>query len=898
VTVGLERRLPGAFAVLALCAALLAAGVSHNPPAVIGDGAGAPAKPLSFIPNRGQTDARVRYYAQASGFGAYFTRHGVTLDLHKGSKAAALRLRFPGAEPTAVRRAPGTVSYFVGHRRFSNIPTYSELRYHEVWPGIDVSFRSQGGRLKYEFLVAPGADPTRIRMSYSGASSLAVDRTGALTVGTPVGPLRDGRPVTRQGGRMISSTYAVSGTAYGFALGAYDRSRPLVIDPGLVWSTFIGGTNDDQPVAVATDAAGAAYMAGEVSSLDYPTTPGAYDPSPKRMFVSKFSPAGALVYSTYFGGTGDPDPNLGGNFDYLNDIAVDPTGHAYITGATNSTDFPTTPGAYKAEPTSHQIERFVTKLNTTGTGLDYSTVIGNLDTYYYVGSIAVDSAGSAYVAANTVAANYPTTPGAYETTPPASGSFSYLTKLDTTGTSLVYSTLLHGSNATQVAVDTAGSAYLAGDGYSTLPTTPGAYDPSWNGNSDAFVTKFNASGSALVYSTFVGGSDSDYARGLVVDGSGSAYMTGATSGRGFPTTPGAFDSTAQAGDAFVTKLNPAGSGLAYSTLLGGSGAEFASGIAVDGAGQAAATGFTDSSDFPIASSSPVDTSFNGSRDVYATVVNATGTGLIYSTYLGGSLLDQGTGTAFDGQGNMYVTGHTGSPEFPTTPGAYDTTHNSSPSPDGFLTKIGIPAADAYVRPKGATPMRVSLVTANQPCADPTVTHGSPLAYPSCAGPVLSSSFLTVGTGDSNARPALMQASIRMDVQPGNPATPADEADVRLQLHANDVFNKDLTDYAGELRGLVNLRITDKDSAAPAGNGTTIDFPFGFTAGCAADPDPQIGSLCDVTTTVDAVTPGAVKESQRAIWALDKVRVFDGGPDGDADTAAGNTLFLTQGVFVP
>jgi hypothetical protein len=251
--------------------------------------------------------------------------------------------------------------------------------------------------------------------------------------------------------------------------------------------------------------------------------------------------------------------------------------------------------------------------------------------------------------------------------------------------------------------------------------------------------------------------------------------------------------------------------------------------------------------------------------------------------------------AFDGLGNAYVGGLTSSSNFPTTPGAYDTTLNSE---DAFLAKIGIPPADAYVRPKGATPMRVSLVTANVQCTDPTITHGSPLAYPSCAGPVLSSNYLTVGTGDSNARPALMQASLRMDVQPGNPATPADEADVTLRLTANDVFNKDLSDYTGELRGLVNLRITDKDNSAPAGSGTTIDTPFGFTAGCTADPDPNIGSLCDVTTTVDAVTPGAVKEGQRAVWGLDKVRVFDGGPDGDADTAAGNTLFLTQGVFVP
>jgi hypothetical protein len=431
-----------------------------------------------------------------------------------------------------------------------------------------------------------------------------------------------------------------------------------------------------------------------------------------------------------------------------------------------------------------------------------------------------------------------------------------------------------------------------------MPTTAGSYDPSWNGGYDVFLTKFIAAGSALGYSTFVGGSNEESAISIALDGASNAYVTGLAKGPGLPVTSGAYDTTNNDYDGFVTKLSASGASLAYSTYLGGSDVDAGAGIAVDSRGEAVVVGYTLSGDFPVASSANVDPSYNGGYDVTLTQLNDAGSHLLYSSYFGGGGRELGAGVAVDSQNNAYMTGSTGSGDFPVTPGAYDTTHNSSPQYDAFVTKVGLISPDAYARPKGATPARVSLVTANAQCTDPTITHGSPLAYPSCAGPALSSNFLTVGTGDSNARPAAMQASLRMDVQPGNPATPADDADVALRLVANDVFNKDLTDYGGELRGLLNVRITDKDSSVPAGNATTIDFPVGFTAGCIADPDPQIGSACDVSTTVDAVTPGAIKEGQRAIWALDKVRVFDGGPDGDADTAAGNTLFLTQGVFVP
>ncbi len=849
-------------------------------------GQAARTRPFAFVPNRGQVDPRVQYYAQSSTFSAYFTDRGVTLDLHKGDRAAALVVSFPGSNSramlTGARRARATVNYFTGRRRYTSLPTYGQVRYHDLWPGIDLVFRTGAGQLKYEFLLRPGADPSDVRLAYAGADSLALDH-GALVVGTPVGPLRDASPVAREGRHTIPSAYALKGSSYGFTLGRHNRARPLVIDPGLAWSTYLGGAGEEDSAGVATDPQGNAYVAGRTFSGDFPTTPGAYNRTYADVFVSKFSADGALVYSTFIAPS-----------DSVHGIAVDANGSAYLAGTTADPSFPTTPGAYRSGASIMQNHdwRYVTKLNPQGSGLDYSTLVGDVGLYYYSGAIAIDSQGAAYTTGYTNSTTYPTTPGAYQTTPPSSGAFGYLTKLNPTGTGLDYSTFLNGAFPGRVTVDAGGHAYLTGGAVLGLPTTAGSYNQTWSGGSDAFVTEFDPSGSTLVFSTFIGGSGSDSGTDLKVDGSG-IYVTGRTDGSGFPTTPGAFDRTSAAGDAFVTKLNRSGSGLVYSTLVGGSDYDAAASIALLGK-EAVITGDTQSVDFPTASADVVNNRYSGSDDSFVTVLNDSGSGLLYSTYLGGTGRDLGLGVATDGQGNVYVSGDTTSTNFPTTPGAYQTTNRSAtPTYDLFLTKIGIAQADAYVRPRGATPALFSLVPANVQCTDGTITHGAPLSYPSCAPPQLTSSFLTTGTPDSNGKAAGMEASLLMQVHPGNPATPANEADVNLTLHVNDVLTKDLRAYTGGLRGLMNVRITDGD---PAGNATTIDFPFGFNAPCVQNG--KLGSSCDATTSVNAVMPGAVQEGRRAIWGLDRIRVFDGGPDGDPGTAAGNTQFLTQGLFVP
>ena len=314
------------------------------------------------------------------------------------------------------------------------------------------------------------------------------------------------------------------------------------------------------------------------------------------------------------------------------------------------------------------------KLNPAGSGLAYSTFLGGND--YDAGlAIAVDGAGNAYVTGWTYSGNFPTTPGAFD---PSHNAYTdaFVVKLNPAGSELAYATFLGGGSmedGNAIAVDGAGSAYVTGStGSSDFPTTPGAFDPSLNIHGDAFVVKLNPAGSGLAYATFLGGNDADQGYGIAVDGAGSAYVTGFTNSGDFPTTPGAFDPSHNAyTDAFVVKLNPAGSGLAYATFLGGGSGDEGHAIAVDGAGSAHVTGRTDSSNFPITLGA-FDTSHNGNLDAFVIKLNPTGSELAYGTFLGGSDSDYGYGIVVDGAGSAYVTGYTFSSNFPTTPGAFDT----------------------------------------------------------------------------------------------------------------------------------------------------------------------------------------------------------------------------------
>ena len=303
------------------------------------------------------------------------------------------------------------------------------------------------------------------------------------------------------------------------------------------------------------------------------------------------------------------------------------------------------------------------KLNAAGSALVYSTYLGGGADIDSPRGITVDASGSAYVVGETQSPDFPTTAGAFDRTLTGNGADMFVTKLNPAGSALTYSTFLGGTavdNGSNIAVDSGGNAYAVGFSSSTdFPTTAGAFDRTPNGAFDSTLTKLNPAGSALVYSTFIGGSDFDSVAGLRVDSAGSAYLAGGTSSVDWPVTPGAFDTTNNNGDAFVTKFNPAGSALVYSTFIGGSDFDAVGGIVLDPAGNAWLTGNTSSVDFPVTAGAP-DTTYNGGgSDAIIAELNATGTALPFATFLGGSVTEGGIDIARDPTGNLYVAGSDG-----------------------------------------------------------------------------------------------------------------------------------------------------------------------------------------------------------------------------------------------
>jgi len=667
----------------------------------------------TFIPNAGQVATPSHFYARGAGYGFYFTPEAVNMtfierpakqtkldrhhrlfraddaqpEMEQARQGMALSLRFIGSNPSANIKArkeePGTVNFFIGNdpaKWRTNLHSYAELVYSELWPGIDMVFRNTGGVLKYEFISQPGASLNNIRLTYDGADNLSLDADGNLLIHTPMGVLTEQRPMSYQPDGEQQLPVATKFTlkrqpdgalAFGFTVGVdYDPRYPLVIDPGLVYSTYLGGSNLDQGIGIAVDTSGNVYVTGSTSSPDFPTTPGAFQTTLRGVggaFITKLNPTGsALVYSTYLAGSFATHIS---NFDQGNGIAVDASGNAYITGVAQTTDFPTTPGAFQTN--IHGImAAFVTKLNPAGSTLVYSTYLGG--GFEQGIDIAVDTSGNAYVTGGTLSLNFPTTPGAFQTSS-KSGFNVFVAKLNPAGSALVYSTYLGGSGGSGIAIDTSGNAYVTGSTSSTdFPITPGAFQTNLKGVGDAFITKLNPVGSALVYSTYLGGSDFDQGFGIAIDTSGSAYVTGRTQSPDFPTTLGVFQTSLKGvTNSFVTKLNPAGSALIYSTYLGGSDQDSGINIAVDTSGNAYVTGSTSSPDFPTTLDA-FQTNLKGFRDAFITKLNPTGSALVYSTYLGGSVFNEGIGIAVDTFGNAYVTGETQSPNFPTTPDAFQT----------------------------------------------------------------------------------------------------------------------------------------------------------------------------------------------------------------------------------
>jgi hypothetical protein len=677
----------------------------------------------AFIENKGQWHPDVLYLCRLGGLDAWITKWGVNYTFFKleekpsaegcepflhekfGRREVELighrvlmKLRGCAAHPQREGREmlEGYYNYLIGNdptRHATYVRRYKEAWVKEVYAGIDMRYYLEGGRLRYDWVVEPGGDPSQIVFGLEGSEKTYIDSEGRLVFMTRFGEVKLAELRVYQGDREIGGRFVERPGGWGIAVGSYDPTQLLVIDP-LVYSTYIGGSGYDRGYAIAVDGSGNAYVTGSTDSPDYDVTPGAFQTTKsttnsleRDVFVTKLNATGtALVYSTYIGGSA-------GDYGYA--IAVDGSGNAYVTGATWSTDYPVTPGAFQTTYEGRETaEVFVTKLNATGTALVYSTYIGGRWDEGGHG-IAVDGSGNAYVTGYTGSSNYPVTPGAFQTKK-GGGWDVFVTKLNATGTALVYSTYIGGSGNDEgyaIAVDGSGNAYVTGYTDSrNYDVTPGAFQTKNGGRKDVFVTKLNATGTALVYSTYIGGGNWDYGYAIAVDGSGYAYVTGYTFSNDYPVTPGAFQTTYKGWgappDVFVTKLNATGTALVYSTYIGGSDWDEGRAIAVDGSGYAYVTGVTWSTDYdvtPGAFQTTKSTTNSLERDVFVTKLNATGTALVYSTYLGGTYRDDGFGIAVDGSGYAYVTGYTRSTYYDVTPGAFQTTNGGLW--DAFVTKV-------------------------------------------------------------------------------------------------------------------------------------------------------------------------------------------------------------------
>jgi hypothetical protein len=679
--------------------------------------------PIRFEPNVGQAPPQIEYSARGNGYLIAITGQGADLSLSRGTlprnsatstahvvtssasrQAARLRLHpmhaSAKARLLAERQLDSVSNYFIGKdpaKWHSNVANYAAVRYEQIYPGIDWVIYGNPQQLEYDFVVAPRADPRRIRLRIEGADSLSVDEDGDLLIKMQDRIMRQLKPVIYQtaadGARhTVDGHYVLAHRHFGFALGDYDHSRALIIDPAFVYSTYFGGTGFDLASAIAADGEGNAYVVGSANSTDFPTEHPLQSNNLERNFVTafitKFNATGtALVYSTYLGGTGNdrtgnlgfcgpasvPNPG-GGTFvtgnggDGAAAVAVDAAGNAYITGFTSSSDFPTVDPlqATNHAAAAHGSNAFLAKLNAAGNALVYSTYLGGsgtqgaLITGDSASAIAVDAAGDAYVTGITMSPDFPTQMPFQPTNEELSGRpTAFVAKLNAAGSALVYSSYLGGSGgnvaagvgdcANAIAVDGEGNAYIAGQTSSANFPTAAAFqsvNPSIGSTMDvalgsAFVTKLDSTGSALIYSTYLGGSTSESALAVAVDAFGDAYLSGYTSSTDFPIANALQPQNATGGhgaNAFVTKFNPTGSGLIYSTYLGGSTYEQANALALDAAGNAYVAGTTYSSNFPIVE--PLQaTNHAGSRNAnnaFISVLNPSGSTLEFSTYLGGS----------------------------------------------------------------------------------------------------------------------------------------------------------------------------------------------------------------------------------------------------------------------
>jgi hypothetical protein len=669
------------------------------------------ALPLGFEPNVGQAEAGVEYVARGPGYLLTLSPTEAAVVLPDADQP--LRMELVGSNPTPRLTGrdplPGRTNYLTGGDPAtwqSDVPTFATVSYADVWPGVDLIFLGDQRRLRHDFVVGPGTDPSVIAVDFPAAAEVTIDpATGDLLVDAA----RLSRPTIYQDvdgrRRPVEGAFRLLGgaanTQVGFTVGPYDRAQPLVIDPTLVTSSYLGGAGIDNATAVEVDGGGNVYIVGSTESTDLRTTNPAQatlngDGSAGKSdaFVAKLNPEGtALLFATYLGGT---------NRDAAAGVAVGTDGSVFVTGVTESDNFPKSTPAAQVAYGGGPSDAFITKLNANGSAVAWSTFLGG-DQTDAARAVAVSATGEAFVTGSTNSVGFPTANALQQTPPRDDDVDAFVAKVAADGSSFAFSTRLGGDSddhGLDIAVDPTGNAYVTGDtrspGFPTArPVQPGAGGSAAGvagSFSDAFVSKFGPAGNNLVYSTFLGGSDTDQGTAITVDGEGAAYVTGTTNSPNFPVAAPLQTRKDNDTDAFVTKVNPAGSTLVYSTYLGGGGADTGTGVVVDMLGAATVAGTTGSTNFPTAK--PFQgVKAGGATDAFVASLTSAGDALVASSYLGGREDDQATGIAIvPGAGAPVVVGSTSSADFPTAK-PLQPSRAGAPA-DAFVTRVSAAEADS------------------------------------------------------------------------------------------------------------------------------------------------------------------------------------------------------------
>ena len=712
--------------------------------------------PLRFEPNVGQADARYRFLTYAKGEvillsskETVFNLRGLKLGLaNPRTVRAVLEGALESGGEETQERLSGQVNYLIGNDRrqwHTDIPTFGRVTFHTVYPGIDAVYHGTRSSLENDYVVHPGGDPTRIRIRFEGADELRIKSDGSLAVYAGTQTLRWAKPYVYQRGEhgelnKVEGRFSMpEKNVVAFELGVYEAQRDLVIDPPLTYATYFGGPNTEGAARVVADANGNAYMVGGTDTPSFMSTSGTYvtnnTGSNGNVLVAKLSADGkTMIYETHIGGS---------LAEVAFGAALDSSNNLYVTGMTTSADFPLFPSKTANNLTTGNITDplncFVLELNATGSALVYSSILGGGQADG-CSSVAVDSAGNAYVAGGTASTDFPLVNAAQSAPATQFGSPSgsaFVAKLAPGGAKLLYSTYYGGSgdnSAVAIAVDSGGNAYFTGfTTSSSFPTTAGALQTTFGGSGgqnsllgaafptgnffnysvastfgDAYVVKLNSSGQK-VYSTYLGGEKDDIGYSIAVDSKGDAYVGGQTLSSHFP-TQNAFQSSyggaggnsqAAGGDGFIAEIDPTGSTLLFSSYIGGQQDDRVLGIALDSSNNIYLTGQTQSQNFPTAGQQ-LQTGYAGDKDtffpmgdVFVAEVGASSHALTLSTFLGGSYGEWAGGIAIDGLGGIIIAGATDSPDFPTTAGVYQKNYAGSDAVvlgvavgDAFLAKIG------------------------------------------------------------------------------------------------------------------------------------------------------------------------------------------------------------------